>query len=243
MVGLAVAMPLGPTGCLCIDYGLRRGFWQSVAAGMGAAAADVAFGLVALLGVAAVAPWLAKLQLVLSLAGGLFIIYLGYKKLVSPPPQTPDCDLSSRGGDRGRSDGAYRDEAGSDDRPLSMASGPEVTIRGQTLQVAEGPGRRAAFATTFLFTLANPMTILGMTVLMASVGLDVGTSGWTVAALVLAGVGLGGFSWYLVLSTLSTVLRRTLSFKIVTVLQKFSGGLILVMGLFMLAHGLYNWLA
>ncbi len=199
IVGLTVAIPLGPTGCLCLDYGLRRGFWQSVAAGIGAALADTLFALVALMGVSAIAGWIERLQMGLALGGGAFLIYLGVKKMLSPPPQT--------------------------------------------LQVAEGPGRKAAFATTFLFTLANPMTIIGMTALMATIGLSAGSAPWTIGAFVLGGVYVGAIVWYLFLSGLSTVLRRSLSFRIVAALQRFSGGLILVMGLFLLARGVYLWLA
>lgn len=81
LVGLAIAAPLGPIGALCINRSLTRGFWGGVSGGLGTALADATYGLLAALGFAAFSAVLAKIAMPLAVAGGAFLIFLGWREM------------------------------------------------------------------------------------------------------------------------------------------------------------------
>ena len=83
LLGLAVAAPLGPIGVLCINRTLERGFWAGVAGGMGTALADAIYASLAAIGFSALTATLTTLAPWLKLAGGLFMLWLGWKSLRS----------------------------------------------------------------------------------------------------------------------------------------------------------------
>ena len=85
LLGLAIAAPLGPIGVLCINRTLERGFWAGVAGGLGTALADASYALLAAAGFAAFATLLATVATPLSLAGGAFMIWLGWRGLQPSP--------------------------------------------------------------------------------------------------------------------------------------------------------------
>ncbi len=88
LLGLAVAAPLGPIGVLCISRALERGFWAGVAGGLGTALADAIYACLAAIGFSALTTTLATLAPWLKLAGGLFMLWLGWKSL-RPNPHRP----------------------------------------------------------------------------------------------------------------------------------------------------------
>ena len=88
LLGLAVAAPLGPIGVLCINRALERGFWAGVAGGLGTALADAIYACLAAIGFSALTATLATLAPWLKLAGGLFMLWLGWKSL-RPNPHRP----------------------------------------------------------------------------------------------------------------------------------------------------------
>ena len=92
LLGLAIAAPLGPMGALCINRTLERGFWAGVAGGLGTAAADATYAALAALGFAAFAAVLSIVAMPLGLAGGLFMIWLGWSGL-RPKPVTAAADV------------------------------------------------------------------------------------------------------------------------------------------------------
>ena len=83
LLGLAVAAPLGPIGVLCISRALERGFWAGVAGGLGTALADAIYASLAAIGFSTLTATLATLAPWLKLAGGLFMLWLGWKSLRS----------------------------------------------------------------------------------------------------------------------------------------------------------------
>lgn len=88
VIGFAIAAPVGPIGLLCIQRTLRGGRLAGLVTGLGAASADAIYGLIAGLGLTAVAGFLSGQQRVLGLVGGLFLCYLGVRTLLQPPAQT-----------------------------------------------------------------------------------------------------------------------------------------------------------
>lgn len=87
VIGFSIAAPVGPIGLLCIRRTLADGRAMGLATGLGAAVADGAYGLVAGLGLTAVASFLLGVQGPLGLVGGLFLCYMGYQTFVSRPAE------------------------------------------------------------------------------------------------------------------------------------------------------------
>lgn len=84
-VGFAIAAPVGPIGLLCIQRTLAQGRWAGLATGMGAATADAVYGMIAGLGLTAVASFLTGQQFWLAAVGGAFLCYLGVRTLLATP--------------------------------------------------------------------------------------------------------------------------------------------------------------
>ena len=95
-LGLAVAAPLGPIGALCISRTLERGFWAGVAGGLGTALADAIYASLAAAGFAAFATMLASVEAALKLAGGAFMLWLGWKSL-RPAPMRAAASVAAKG--------------------------------------------------------------------------------------------------------------------------------------------------
>ena len=88
LLGLAIAMPLGPIGALCISRTLERGFWAGMAGGLGTALADGFYALAAAAGFVAASGALGRLDLPLRLVGGLFLLWLAWRSFrVTPAPR------------------------------------------------------------------------------------------------------------------------------------------------------------
>jgi threonine/homoserine/homoserine lactone efflux protein len=87
LIGLSVAIPVGPIGILTIKRSLTDGRIAGLATGMGAAAADTLYGAMAAFGMTAVSQFLLSAEFLLKLIGGLFLLYLGMKCFFSKPPE------------------------------------------------------------------------------------------------------------------------------------------------------------
>jgi threonine/homoserine/homoserine lactone efflux protein len=83
-IGFAIAAPVGPIGLLCIQRSLHDGFKIGLMTGLGAALADGTYGLIAGFGLTAISTLFLTYQSSIQLIGGLFLIYLGLKLLLTP---------------------------------------------------------------------------------------------------------------------------------------------------------------
>jgi putative LysE/RhtB family amino acid efflux pump len=88
-LGLAVAAPLGPIGLLCVNRTLARGFWAGLAGGLGTALADAVYGGLAAAGFAAFQAGLALIEAPLKLAGGAFLLWLGWRSFAPRGEASP----------------------------------------------------------------------------------------------------------------------------------------------------------
>ena len=79
MMGLVVAVPVGPLGLLCINRALSRGPWYGLLSGLGVATADALTGGIAALSISLVSQFLVDHQFLFRLTGGVFLCYLGYE--------------------------------------------------------------------------------------------------------------------------------------------------------------------
>lgn len=194
LIGFAIAAPVGPIGVLCMQRSLHDGFRVGLMTGMGAALADGTYGLIAGFGLTAISSMLVAHQFWIRIIGGLFLLYLGIKVLISPPRQ--------------------RSSTGNSDRlPWH------------------------AFATTFLLTLANPMTILSFLAVFAGLGLGSSSinNSYSYAVLLVLGITLGSaFWWFLLSGGVAFILHHRMSPNAMRVVNWISGGIILVFGIFSL---------
>src|SRR5512136_97818 len=87
VIGFAIAAPVGPIGVLCIRRTLADGRLSGLVSGLGAATADMLYGCVAGFGLTFISSFLVGQQLWLRLFGGLFLLYLGIKILLSKPAE------------------------------------------------------------------------------------------------------------------------------------------------------------
>lgn len=85
IIGFSVAAPVGPIGVLTIKRTLTEGRVAGFVTGMGAALADTVYGVVAGFGLTAISSFLFTQAFWLQLIGGLFLLYLGVKTIVSKP--------------------------------------------------------------------------------------------------------------------------------------------------------------
>ncbi|WP_321856600.1 LysE family translocator [Burkholderia cenocepacia] len=78
VMGLSIAVPVGPIGMLCIQRSLSRGFQAGFATGIGAACADAIYGLLGALGVAGIVTAYPALTVGLKIGGGAFLVWLAW---------------------------------------------------------------------------------------------------------------------------------------------------------------------
>lgn len=83
VIGFSIAMPVGPIGMLCIRNSLAWGTRYGFMTGLGAATADTVYGALAGFGVASLMTLLIGYKLLLQIAGGLFLCYLGVMTFVA----------------------------------------------------------------------------------------------------------------------------------------------------------------
>lgn len=87
-IGFAIAAPVGPIGILCIQRSLHEGFKVGLVTGLGAASADGVYGLIAGLGITTISGLLLSNLLWIRLIGGLFLIFIGIKILLTSNQKT-----------------------------------------------------------------------------------------------------------------------------------------------------------
>lgn len=85
VIGFSIAAPVGPIGMLCIQRTLAYGRLTGLLSGLGAASADLLYGLISGLSLTALSAVLISGQMWLQGVGILFLTYLGVRTLFSQP--------------------------------------------------------------------------------------------------------------------------------------------------------------
>lgn len=80
LIGFAIAAPVGPIGLLCIQRTLQFGRRFGFVSGLGAATADLIYGLIALSGLSLIQLFVTH-TVPLQFVGSLFLCYFGVKTL------------------------------------------------------------------------------------------------------------------------------------------------------------------
>lgn len=204
LIGLVIAAPVGPIGFLCIHRTLQYGATIGLLTGLGAAAADAAYGAVAAFGLRQLAQSLSEHDVVLRLFGGLVLGVIGLRVLLT-------ADRPQRQESKGRVRGA----------PALDSSDARFARR-----LVE------SFASAFLLTLANPATILSFLAIFAALGWASDVRSHHAAALLVAGVFVGSALWWLGLSSAAGLLREHMGEAQRAWIQRASGAAIFGFGLF-----------
>jgi len=82
-VGMVIAVPAGPVGVLCVRRTFFEGPRFGIVSGLGAAVADVIFGIIAGLGLTVVRDWLLGYQDWFGALGGIYLLGVGVRTLTS----------------------------------------------------------------------------------------------------------------------------------------------------------------
>jgi threonine/homoserine/homoserine lactone efflux protein len=87
ILGFSIAAPVGPIGVLCIRKTLQFGRWSGLCSGLGAATADMMYGIIAVFGLDLLSSFLILGDFWMRLVGGIFLLFLGYKTFTSKPQE------------------------------------------------------------------------------------------------------------------------------------------------------------
>ncbi len=87
LIGLSIAMVVGPMSVLVIRRTLAEGRLAGLISGLGVAAGDTIYGALGGFGLTFITGFLIDGQFWLRLVGGSFLVYLGLKTLVSRPAE------------------------------------------------------------------------------------------------------------------------------------------------------------
>ncbi len=96
IIGIVVAVPVGPMGLLCVNRALSGGPTYGLFSGLGVATADALAAGIAILGLTLVSTFLIDQQTWLRLIGGGFLFYLGVKVFRTRP--VTQASLADRNG-------------------------------------------------------------------------------------------------------------------------------------------------
>jgi threonine/homoserine/homoserine lactone efflux protein len=86
LIGFVIAIGVGPITLLTIRRTLAHGRAYGLASGLGVAAADASYGGIAAFGLTAITAALVGARPVLAFVGGAFLLWLGVRTILAPPP-------------------------------------------------------------------------------------------------------------------------------------------------------------
>lgn len=85
LIGLLIAIPVGPVGILCVHRVMAKGRLAGLFSGLGAAVADGLYGAVAAFGLTLISNFLLERSFWIRLFGGIFIVFIGVKMYFARP--------------------------------------------------------------------------------------------------------------------------------------------------------------
>jgi len=189
LIGLSIAATVGPMSVLCIQRTLNKGQLYGLVSGLGIATADAVYGSIAAFGLTLITNFLVMEQIWIRLIGGIFLIYLGIKTMLSKPPESA--------------------------ATLSMQTN----------------GYPGAYASTFLLTLTNPLTILSFAAIFAGIGVGSASKSFLSATIVVLGVFSGSALWWIILTSIISLLRKKMDSQWLLWINRISGGIITLFGI------------
>jgi threonine/homoserine/homoserine lactone efflux protein len=187
LVGIIIAVPVGPVGVLCIRRTIFNGRLSGFISGLGAATADAIFGIIAGYGLTFVSDALLGYQDWLRLGGAGFLLFIGAK---------------------------------------ALHNDPQARARAQR----DREGLFADYASSFVLTITNPITILAFLAIFAGIGFTGSEATLGRAAILVLGVLLGSLMWWAGLAFGAGLLRLSFRRRHLVWINRGSGGILLVSG-------------
>lgn len=92
IIGLTLAVPVGPISLLCIRRSIADGRLHGIVSGLGVATADSLYAAVAVLGLTAISGIIIAQQLFFRIFAGLVLIVIGVKVFLSVPQEPGEND-------------------------------------------------------------------------------------------------------------------------------------------------------
>lgn len=227
LIGFAIAAPVGPVGLLCIRRTFAHGARTGLASGLGAATADAMYGLVAALGVSAVAALLLEHAAMLRVVGGLLMAGLGVAAL-----------RRARAMQRAAAATAplAMHQGGAEPPPASAPLPPAAGQVSAPATAATARGLFGAFGTTFALTASSPMTILSFAGLLAALAPPDGSMAG--GLLLVAGVFAGSIAWWALLVGGVAASRKAVSPRLLRIIETISGMALLAFAAWSLITGM-----
>lgn len=114
-------------------------------------------------------------------------------------------------------------------------------LRARPQSAADEPPSRstaAMYGSAVGLTLTNPLTIMAFAAVFASAGLVMEPSPG-LAALATAGVALGSLAWWLLLTTVVMLIRHAISDRVLLVVNRVAGGLLIALGILAIVGGIW----
>ena len=187
-IGLSIAATVGPMSVLCIQRTLNKGQLYGLVSGLGIATADGVYGSIAAFGLTLITNFLIHEQLLIRLIGGLFLMYLGVKTILSKPSERAALEMKTN---------SYL----------------------------------GAYASTFLLTLTNPLTILSFAAIFAAIGVGSASKSFFSATAVVLGVFSGSTLWWIILTSAISLLRKKMNSLSLVWINRISGVIITLFGI------------
>lgn len=197
LVGIVIALPVGPVGVLCIRRTILHGRLAGFVSGLGAASADAVFGVIAAFGLTFVSDVLFEYQSWLRLGGAAFLLYVGISSFTADP------------------------------------------IKG-TQRQRDPDGLIADYLSAFALTVSNPITILSFLAIFAAIGFSGPEATLSSAAILVLGVWLGSFLWWVGLAFCAGRVRLTFNRDHLVWINRGSGGILLCCGAVLLGSVLLH---
>ena len=189
LIGLSIAATVGPMSVLCIQRTLNKGQLYGLVSGLGIATADGVYGSIAAYGLTLITNFLIHEQIWIRLIGGLFLMYLGVKTILSKPPE-----------------------------------------RAAILNTKNN-SYLGAYASTFLLTLTNPLTILSFAAIFAGIGVGSASKSFFSATMVVLGVFSGSTLWWIILTSGISLLRKKINAQWLLWINRLSGAILTLFGI------------
>lgn len=97
VVGIVIAVPVGPVGVLCIRRTIFEGNLAGFISGLGAATGDAMFGFIAAFGLTFISDLLIGYQQWLRIAGGCYLLYAGASAILARTEMKPRGERDAEG--------------------------------------------------------------------------------------------------------------------------------------------------
>jgi threonine/homoserine/homoserine lactone efflux protein len=216
IVGFPIAASPGPMFFLVLRRSVAGGWRRGLLSGAGIASGDAVYAAIAAFGLTALINVLVAQRRWIQLIGGIAIIAIGLRTLVTKYP-LPNPPHKGEGESSAAPHKREGESSGAADKRRHVTAGD--------------------YLSTFLLTLSNPPTILSFLAVFAAIGVRVG-SGWAPAVGFVIGVLIGSALWWLTLTSLVVAFRQRMSPRITTTIGALSGVALIIFGLFITLQSL-----